>query len=661
MRAVTVRRSAPILDETPYGSSNALANGTDTAPNLDTFDMQRVEVLRGPQGTIYGEGAEGGLIKFVTNAPDTSDFGAAFEAGVTNMAHGGWGNSFRGMVNIPLADDIAFRFVGFDVRTPGYINDPALGQKHINDVRNFGGRGSLLYKASDKFTVRLNYMQQQLDSGSQAVEDAVVGPNGKISPYAGAYNQYRLFTEPNGVRYYLYNATVNWDLDFATLTSATSYTDLHDYTFLDDSGLLGGAPYGVQGFLHQGKFIQEMRLASDPGAGPFDWLVGFYYANEHDGLHQDVVPGFLQPGSLESLNLQSTYVERTEFANVDYHVLPNFEIGAGIRYATDSQNSNETIVGVGPVAGGTSLHSILTWSADARYHLDEQTMLYGRVATGWRAGGPNDLPPAAPPTVPTTYKPDSLINYEVGVKSTLSNYNLSFDADVFDIEWRDIQILETVANFNVNANAGRANSKGVEANVTWQPLERLSLNLNGAYTDAQLTENAPSLGGVIGNTLPYSPLWSGSFNGDYEFLPMGDFTPFVGASLHYTGVRSGGFTAGYTPINLPDYATVDFRVGVNWQMWSLEIYGKNVTDSARHLVVWAIWRVGGVGNATAQRAVAASSRGFAHPAAHLRHRSSRETLIAHATRRSSREMALRHAVSHYRLCLYGGRGRRRHA
>jgi len=567
------------LDETPYGSSNALANGTDTAPNLDTFDMQRVEVLRGPQGTLYGEGAEGGLIKFVTNAPDTTGFGAAFEAGVENMAHGGWGQAFRGMVNVALADDIAFRVVGFDVRTPGYVNDPALGQQHINDVRNFGGRASLLYKPTDKFSVRLNVMQQQLDSGSQAVEDVVVGPTGKISPLAGEYNQYRLFTEPNGVRYYLYNATVNWDLDWATLTSATSYTDLHDYTFLDDSGLLGGLPYGVQGFLQQGKFIQEMRLASDPGTGPLDWLVGFYYANEHDGLHQDVVPGFLQPGSLESLNLQSTYVERTEFGNLNYHVFHNFEIGAGLRYATDSQNSAENIVGIGQVAGGTSLHSILTWSANARYHLDDQTMIYGRVATGWRAGGPNDLPPAAPPTVPKTYNPDSLINYELGVKSTLSDYNLSFDADVFDIEWRDIQILETVASFNVNANAGRANSKGVEANVTWQPLERLTLNLNGSYDDAALSEDAPTLGGVKGNTLPYAPLWSGSLNGDYEFESIGGFTPFVGASLHYTGIRSGGFTAGFTPITLPDYTTVDFRVGVDWEMWSLEIYGKNVNDS----------------------------------------------------------------------------------
>jgi outer membrane receptor protein involved in Fe transport len=573
------------LDETPYGSSNALANGTDTAPNLDTFDMQRVEVLRGPQGTLYGAGAEGGLIKFVTNAPDTTGFDDAFEVGAISMAHGGLGNSLRGMLNVAFSDDLAVRVVGFDVRTPGYINvsnplgTPALNEKNANETTNFGGRASILYRPTDKISIRLNVLQQQLDDGDTSEEDVVVGANGKISPLAGNYNQYREFLQPNGVRYFLYNGTVDWDFDFATLTSATSYTDLHDYTFLDDSGLLG-APYGVQGFLHQGKFIQEARLASDPGAtGPLDWLVGFYYANEHDGLHQDVVPGFKQPGSLESLNLQSTYVETTGFANATYHVFSNFELGAGVRYATDTQNSNETIVGLGSVAGGTSQHDILTWSGDARYHLDDQTMIYGRVATGWRPGGPNDLPPGAPAGTPKTFNPDSLINYEVGVKSALPDYNLSFDVDVYDIEWRDIQILETVNNFNINGNAGRANSKGAEANVTWQPLEQLTLNLNGSYIDAALSEDAPGLGGFKGNPLPYAPRWNGSFNGDYEFLPIDEFTPYVGASLHYNGIRGAGFTAGFPEIKLPGYATVDARLGVSWSKWSIEIYGKNLNDS----------------------------------------------------------------------------------
>lgn len=258
-----------------------------------------------------------------------------------------------------------------------------------------------------------------------------------------------------------------------------------------------------------------------------------------------------------------------------------------MRYATDSQNSNEglTVPIVLPLASGVSSHNILTWSADARYHLDDQTMVYGRVATGWRPGGPNDLPPAAPPSVPRSFNPNSLINYEVGVKSVMADYNLSFDADVFDIEWRDIQILETVANFNINGNGGRANSKGAEANVTWQPIERLTLDLNGSYIDAALSEDAPAAGGFKGNALPNSPRWSGTLSGDYEFLPMDQFTPYIGASLHYIGIRGWGFNN--NPITgmaipegtLPDYATIDVRIGASWDRWSIELYGKNINDA----------------------------------------------------------------------------------
>jgi iron complex outermembrane receptor protein len=132
------------LDETPYGSSNALANAIDTAPNLDTYDMQRVEVLRGPQGTLYGANALGGILKFVSNAPDASGFADSFELGAMDMDHGGDDGSVRGMVNVPITDDLAVRAVGFYDRTPGYIDDPALGASHTNDVLSEGGRASVL-------------------------------------------------------------------------------------------------------------------------------------------------------------------------------------------------------------------------------------------------------------------------------------------------------------------------------------------------------------------------------------------------------------------------------------------------------------------------------------------------------------------------------------
>ncbi|HTW34354.1 MAG TPA: TonB-dependent receptor [Rhizomicrobium sp.] len=593
------------IDETPYGSSNALANGTDTAPNLDTFDMKQVEVLRGPQGTFYGAGAEGGLLRFVTNAPSTSGFDDAFQIDGMQVSNGGTGAAVRGMVNVALSDNLAVRVVGFEVRTPGYINDPALNSYGTNDLVNYGGRASILYTPTDKISIRLNVVQQQFDSDNASTEDESLFVGGKFSPLYGDYEQHRNVLEPSGVRYYLYNGTVNWDLAFATLTSATSYGILHDYTFADDTGLTGGT-LNVEGFLGQQKFTQETRLTSNPG-GPLDWVVGFYYTHENSTLHQDYATQFHQPLPL-NIYLDSTYVEEAGFADATYHnvlgdFLPGLDLGFGGRYAHNDQSADEfgTLL-AGSVYGGASTENAFTWSADAQYHLNEQVNVYVRAATGFRPGGPNDLPPGAGPTVPRTYSSDSLKDYEAGTKGELLDGALSFDADVFYISWNDIQLLTTytvasgpgAGQYTIDANGGTARSEGAEADVAWVPFDRLNLDFNGAYTEAQLTSGTDPIyvGGVAGNALPYSPKWSATLNGEYQFLPMGDFTPYVGAAWHYIGTRYSGFTPyadvleGLLAPNLyqnqyalPSYNTFDVRVGIDWSKWSLEVYGKNLNDA----------------------------------------------------------------------------------
>ncbi len=214
------------LDETPYGSSSSLANGTDTAPNLDTFDMQRVEVLRGPQGTLYGASTMGGLLKFVTNAPDPSGFAAQVEAGGTDVDHGGSGGFARAMVNVPISDEFAVRLVGYDSHDGGWVDDPGRGVKNTNGVTNYGGRVEALFKPTDKFSVRLNLLSEKVDAGNNNVEDVVVTGN-SFHPLVGDYQELRTTNEPSRARYMIYNATIDWDLDWASLTSVTSFDLLH--------------------------------------------------------------------------------------------------------------------------------------------------------------------------------------------------------------------------------------------------------------------------------------------------------------------------------------------------------------------------------------------------------------------------------------------------
>jgi outer membrane receptor protein involved in Fe transport len=561
-----------LLDETPYGSSSALANAVDTAPNLDTFDIQRVEVLRGPQGTLYGASTLGGLLKFVTNAPDPSGFAAQVELGGTTLDNGGDGGDVHAMVNVPLGDDLAVRVVGFDQYNGGWIDDPGRKLKNINGVRSQGGRASVLYRLDDKVTVRLSATLQDVNANGDNAEDVVV-VGGKIKPLYGDYQQQRTVNSFSQSRYGVYSGVIDWDLDWATLTSDSSYSTYHDFLFTDDTGVLG---VDVQGFLKADKFTQEVRLASEPNSGPIDWLAGFYYTDETARLHQDVV--FAPHGTpLAFIQLDSRYIETAGFVNATYHFTPDFDVSLGGRYSHNDQAAHETGLAVGV---GNSQGDVFTWSAAAHYRLDDQTTLYARVAKGFRPGGPNTLPIGNPAGAPAFYGADSLIDYEGGVKTDLLDGTLSLDADAFYIDWSDIQLLTVINNTGVDVNGGSASSAGFEWDAAWRPIDDLTLGLSGAYTDAHLTANTPAIvGGLKGDPLPWSPKWSATGSADYRFQTGSAWTPYLGGTLRYIGERSSDFQAGSSQIVLPSYVALELRAGVDWENWELELYGKNLTDA----------------------------------------------------------------------------------
>ncbi|HEY2068412.1 MAG TPA: TonB-dependent receptor [Rhizomicrobium sp.] len=560
------------LDETPYGSSSALANAVNTAPNLDTFDMNHVEVLRGPQGTLYGSSTLGGLLKFVTNAPDPSGFASQFEVGGTSLDGGGSGGFARAMVNVPISDDSAIRLVGFDSHDAGWIDDPGRDLKNINGVTSIGGRASLLFHVGNKVAVRLNASTQKIDANGDNVEDVTVSPGGKIIPLYGTYEQQRTASDTSSARYSVYNATVDWDLNFATLTSASSYGAYDADLFGDDTGALGA---DVAAQLQVNKATQEVRLASNPG-GSLDWLVGGYYTHEIASLLQNIVFAPHTP-AVEFLELDSTYVEKAAFADVTYHFSPAFDLSVGGRYAQNDQHANEFGLAA---ANGASSGDVFTWSVAGNYHLDDETTFYARVAKGYRPGGPNVLPIGGAPGAPTFYNADSLINYEAGVKSDLLDGKLSLDADVFYIDWTGIQLITVIASTGVDINGGSARSEGVEWDAQYNPLEDLTLSWSGAYTNAQLTSDTPALvGGKSGDALPWAPKWASTVDAEYRFATGSDFTPYVGASWKFVGQRESDFQSGSSQLKLPSYNAFEARLGLDWNNWELELYGKNLSNA----------------------------------------------------------------------------------
>lgn len=561
------------MDETPYGSSSALLNAAIFAPDLDTFDMKQIEVLRGPQGTLYGASTLGGLLKFVTNAPSTKGYAGKVEAGYDSVDHGGTGWDVKGMINIPLGDKLAFRASGYEREDPGFVDDAHRHLNDVNDSRSTGGRASLLFTPSEQVSVRLTAIAQDIKSDGGPTEDLVptTSPT-TFTPLFGNYQYGRTAISPEDVRYRLYSGTVDWNLGGATLTSNTSWGTLREYNVSDVTAAFGTL---LVQHIKLDKFTQEVRLASRSDQ-TFEWLVGAYYTRETASLHQDLS---LTPTAtpLGFVQLDSSYRESAIFGNATYHFTPRFDLALGARWAEDKQSANE--FGLASANGGSSEH-VFTWSAAPRFKVDDNTMIYGRIAKGFRPGGPNALPPSAPPTVPTRFAPDELINYEAGIKTQTSDHRFSLDVAAFHIDWKDIQLLTVIGGFGVNGNGGKASSDGVEWNAQFIPAHGVTLGWDGAYTDAHLTADAnPLVGAKKGDPLPYAPKWTMALNGDYQFEAFGHGA-FLGGSWRYVGERGSDFSSSAPrQRTLPSYSVVDIRAGVDIERWTLEAYAKNLGDS----------------------------------------------------------------------------------
>src|SRR5688572_5435067 len=625
------------VNEVPFGSSSGLANAAILSGDFDTFDIARIEVLRGPQGTLYGASSLGGVIKYVANEPSTEGFESRFQGTMEDLDGGEMGYALTGVVNVPLSDTIALRASGFFRSDGGYtqsignnpipaLQDPSVNivdgtlvDDEINGSEVGGGRLSALFKPSDAFSLDLTVYYQDIKSDNA---DAYEVDPVTLEPLYGGLVASRYHEEPTDIGYRVYSATLDWDFGGATLESVTSYSEFSE-DFQRDSALVDviGAGVGtaqlltllystpgttdtlLSAILDQttatDKFTQEFRLVS-PESDKFEWLLGAYYTDEDSIIHQEFIA--VEPGTNipvagipkeADLSIVSAYEELAFFGNTTWHVTDRFDLSFGARWSENDQDAAQNALIVLPILPGGQLElnfddlksseSPFTWSFSPRYEFSDTTSAYLRVATGFRPGGPNVLPPGAP--APATYDSDELTNYELGLRTGNASGSFALDVAAFFLDWEDIQLFQEINDFGVNANGGTAESKGLEASATVQS-GGLSVTFSGAYTDAELTEDTdPAVGGFDGDALPYVPEWTLALGGDYQWDAFGDATAYVGGQVAYAGERPTGFDDRIDPLDpasarreIDDYTTLDLQAGLLWDNWTLELYGKNVTD-----------------------------------------------------------------------------------
>ena len=577
------------VDETPFGSSSSLANAAVLALDLDPFDVQRIEVLRGPQGTLYGANTLGGLIKFVTAAPAPGEFFGRVSGSYETTEGGDSSWATRAMVNLPLGDQAALRISALRRSEGGYIDDPSRGLDDVNGVETTGWRAAFLLNATDNLTIRLSAQQQDIES--DATDSVAYYAN--LQPVAGDTDQFSPFSVSSDVTYRILNGTIDWDLGFASLTSSTSYSEL-EQQHEEDGTLAFGLPSFLDENIPQDKFTQEVRLASN-SEGSLDWLLGAFYTRENGLLDQLIYFG-VPPGTFSGLTaaIDSEYQETALFGGITYRFSPQFDVDVGVRYA---RNEQHMVQGGTAVSNGTqdSSDTAVTYSVAPRWRPTDNTMIYARFATGYRPGGPNIF--GAPTIIPPTFDPDETVNYEVGVKTDIIEGVLRLDASVFRIDWTDIQLLVFDGAVAGNANGGGAQSQGIEWAATLTPTDGLTVAWSGAYTKAELTDDTDPIvvGGSDGDPLPYSPEWTSTLDVNYEWSAFGDATAYVGGAWRYVGEQSngfpgvGGFLNGVSQQELPSYNILDLRTGVDFETFSVGLFAKNVTDER------AITQFGGVG------------------------------------------------------------------
>lgn len=581
------------LDDAPVGSSSLYARSVAFTLDLLPYDIERIEVLRGPQGTLYGASSIGGLLKYVTVSPNLHAVSARMGVEAFDIAHGGGlGYAGQAQVGVPLVagslaatGSLAYR------KSPGFVDNVETGAKDQNEYDQIGGRVSLLWKPSDRFTAKLSGLWQKIDSDDNAnvTEDLATGER-----IGDGLSNNNFIDEPFRKTLQYYSATLDYDVGFATLTSASSYSHSKVLQVQDASRVFGvlfplfGAPAGLSPFelrLKLDKYTQEFRLTS-PSGGQLEWMLGSFYTYEKSRnaqiAHSLFFDGTPIPGldPLATAELPSKYREYAVFGAATYKLSSFFDVTGGLRWARNKQRFRQISSGaILPTADdpGRSSESVVTYSFSPRIHLNEDTMIYGRVASGYRPGGPNVTLPGVAPTVGS----DSLVNYEVGFKSNLAGPRLSIELAAFYMDWKDIQLSVDFNGVSGLSNAGSASSQGIEGSLLWRPIPGLRLGANGAFVDAKLTSTPPpSVGGQDGDRLPNIPRWSGSLTADYSFDVSARSSARLGVGLRHTGRRISLVESNPNSVPAKAYTALDLNAEVTFDRnWAFRLYGRNVTDS----------------------------------------------------------------------------------
>lgn len=592
------------LDDIPYGSVTAFAEGANFALDALLSDIERVEVIKGPQGTLFGSASMGGSVRYITKEPSLTDFAGRISTDLSDTAQGGFNQLYKGGLNVPIVSDkLALGVSGFYQDNEGFIDQANRPEENVNGAELRGGQATLLFKPTDAFKVKLNYMDQKFEfsGGNDVPFNLATG-----QPRFGRYKQNTAAGgQPTEIEYELSSATLEYEASWATATLASSYQEFAQSAILDLTAFFGplvdtqtGSPPGTNTVpldqqISTERWAHEFRLTSANNE-QLEWLVGLYYTKEESSNLQTAVAtptGF----NLVTQGFPADYKEKAAFGNLTYYFTPQLDATVGMRVS--SNDMGVLFSGTGFLAGPalprqTVSDDVQTYLFNARYRPSDDLSIYVRVADGYRPASAN-LPLRDPATGQILSVPfvrsDSLWSYELGAKGNLAGGLFAYDVAVYRIKWEDLQVFRSFMGVNVGGNANSdVTANGVEATLTLQPSSAFNLVGTLAYARSELDQDDSAIGGLEGEQLPGIPEWTFSLSGNYDFM-LGSLDAFVGGGVAYQDQRKTSFNGGVgsggaviTPpnpnFNVDDYVTVDLRTGVRFGRYKFSIYATNLLD-----------------------------------------------------------------------------------
>lgn len=553
-------------------------------PSLQLIDIDRVEVIRGPQGTLYGAGSIGGLVRIITRQPVMGRLEARASVEGSLVTKGGTSHAADAVINVPvIGDKLAWRTLAYERYDAGYVDETLLDRHEVNRTRTQGMRSSAKLRLGSDWTLGTGVIYQSIEARDTQYFDS----------FQPAFLRSNFLGEPSENTFTSINATVEGDLGWASVVSTTAWIH-HRVEATFDASLalptLIRAPIEPTAFDQSNLYRtinHETRLAS-PAHEHWNWVAGVFFSHRYDYSTSLLTRVRQTPMDTFYVKNRDDYgTEAAAFSEVQYRISPRLQAGAGLRVYYGEVNveaNNSELIDVGPPAAiGQNNKTGVTPKAEVSYQLSPDHFFYAQTTQGFRLGGVNIAsrltapPPGGRPITVSNFDSDRLWNFEVGSKSTFLDQRLNVNVTLFYALWSDMQAdLIRPNGLSFTSNLGNARNKGAELETIFVPMEGLRLLANLSWNDP--TVPSTGMAGAVTNRLPGAPKFAGAFAPQYQ-KPLGDgYTGYVNFKSEVHGKSQ--LAIGTLPMSsVPAYHVANIRVGVFNDHWRLSAFVANITNT----------------------------------------------------------------------------------